>query len=135
MAKNITLMGADYPDVPAVQLPKTGGGVATFYDIDEFFTKESAGSTLYGTLSAKKATAGNVVVVTGYLNANSNASANTVIITGLPTVDGPNYTPITVWDNTGAGKVDWLLLSDGSIQCVTQLASNHSYRFSFAYIH
>ena len=34
MAKNITLMGANYPDVPAVQLPKTGGGTATFYDVD-----------------------------------------------------------------------------------------------------
>lgn len=34
MAKNITLMGADYPQVPAVQLPQTGGGTATFYDIN-----------------------------------------------------------------------------------------------------
>ena len=34
MAKNITLMGADYPDVPAVQLPQTGGGTATFYDLE-----------------------------------------------------------------------------------------------------
>lgn len=33
MAKNISLLGADYPDVPAVQLPQTGGGMATFYDI------------------------------------------------------------------------------------------------------
>ena len=33
MAQNITLMGASYPDVPAVTLPKTGGGTATFYDI------------------------------------------------------------------------------------------------------
>lgn len=32
MAKNITLMGANYPQVPAVQLPQTGGGTATFYD-------------------------------------------------------------------------------------------------------
>ena len=30
---NITLLGADYPDVPAVQLPKTGGGTAMFYEI------------------------------------------------------------------------------------------------------
>ena len=29
---NITLMGASYEDVPAVQLPKTGGGVVTFYE-------------------------------------------------------------------------------------------------------
>lgn len=34
MAQNISLLGADYPDVPAVQLPKTGGGTATFYDIE-----------------------------------------------------------------------------------------------------
>lgn len=35
MAKNISLLGADYPDVPAVQLPKTGGGTALFTDIDD----------------------------------------------------------------------------------------------------
>ena len=32
MAQNITLLGASYSDVPAVTLPKTGGGTATFYD-------------------------------------------------------------------------------------------------------
>lgn len=32
MAQNITLLGADYPDVPAVTLPITGGGTATFSD-------------------------------------------------------------------------------------------------------
>ena len=34
MAKNITLMGANYQDVPAVDLPKTGGGTARFVDPD-----------------------------------------------------------------------------------------------------
>ena len=32
MAQNITLMGASYTAVPAVQLPKTGGGTARFDD-------------------------------------------------------------------------------------------------------
>lgn len=32
MAKNITLMGASYSDVPAVTLPQTGGGTARFDD-------------------------------------------------------------------------------------------------------
>lgn len=32
MAQNITLLGAQYNDVPAVQLPKTGGGTARFDD-------------------------------------------------------------------------------------------------------
>lgn len=42
MAKNITLMGADYPGVPAVQLPQTGGGTATFYTSE---TKTITGAT------------------------------------------------------------------------------------------
>lgn len=33
MAQNITLWGASYPDVPAVNLPKTGGGTAMFTDV------------------------------------------------------------------------------------------------------
>lgn len=32
MAKNITLMGASYSDVPSVVLPQTGGGTAEFFD-------------------------------------------------------------------------------------------------------
>ena len=32
MAQNITLLGASYTDVPAVDLPKTGGGTARLYD-------------------------------------------------------------------------------------------------------
>lgn len=35
MAQNITLLGASYSDVPAVTLPKTGGGTATFVDQEE----------------------------------------------------------------------------------------------------
>lgn len=35
MAKNITLMGANYPNVPAVDLPQTGGGTARFVDADD----------------------------------------------------------------------------------------------------
>lgn len=29
---DVTLWGASYSDVPAVNLPKTGGGTATFYE-------------------------------------------------------------------------------------------------------
>ena len=35
MAKNITLMGASYSDVPAVDLPQTGGGTARFVDTSD----------------------------------------------------------------------------------------------------
>ena len=52
MAKNISLLGADYPDVPAVQLPQTGGGTATFYDIEVIDNLNSDSST--DALSAKQ---------------------------------------------------------------------------------
>lgn len=45
MAKNISLLGADYPNVPAVQLPQTGGGTATFYDINVIDNLNSESST------------------------------------------------------------------------------------------
>lgn len=35
MSQNITLLGASYSDVPAVQLPKTGGGTASFTDVTD----------------------------------------------------------------------------------------------------
>lgn len=35
MAQNITLLGASYSAVPAVTLPKTGGGTAAFYDVSD----------------------------------------------------------------------------------------------------
>lgn len=35
MAQNITLLGASYSAVPAVLLPKTGGGTASFTDVTD----------------------------------------------------------------------------------------------------
>ena len=35
MAQSITLLGATYSDVPAVDLPKTGGGTARFMDVTD----------------------------------------------------------------------------------------------------
>lgn len=35
MAQDITLLGASYSDVPAVTLPKTGGGTASFFDVTD----------------------------------------------------------------------------------------------------
>lgn len=46
MAQNITLLGASYPDVPAVNLPKTGGGTAKFTDVTD--TTAAAGNVLNG---------------------------------------------------------------------------------------
>lgn len=46
MSQNITLMGASYSAVPAVRLPKTGGGTADFTDVSD--TTAAAGDVAQG---------------------------------------------------------------------------------------
>ena len=46
MPQNVTIAGASYSGVPAVQLPKTGGGTATFVDTSD--ATASAGDILSG---------------------------------------------------------------------------------------
>ena len=41
MAQNVSLLGADYTDVPAVTLPQTGGGTASFYDVADTTATET----------------------------------------------------------------------------------------------
>lgn len=46
MAQNVMLAGASYSSVPAVSLPKTGGGTATFVDTSD--ATAGAGDVLNG---------------------------------------------------------------------------------------
>ena len=38
MAQDVTVAGASYSDVPAIDLPKTGGGTARFIDQEDVVT-------------------------------------------------------------------------------------------------
>ena len=88
MAQNITLLGASYSAVPAVNLPKTGGGTATFTDVTDttaaaadvasgkyFYT--SAGVRTQGTASG----GGSCTVKTTTAKTSSNATS--ISFTGL----------------------------------------------------
>lgn len=44
--RSISILGAQYTDVPAVELPETGGGTATFTEISD--TTATAGDVLSG---------------------------------------------------------------------------------------
>ena len=87
MAKNITLMGANYPDVPAVVLPKTGGGSAMFVDADEIESVENAlAITIDGDYAPKAITKGQYLFIknhstlaAGGYHAKSNISSGATI--------------------------------------------------------
>ena len=51
MAQSITICGASYTQVPAVDLPKTGGGTARFIDettVVTYYTSTSAPTSSQG---------------------------------------------------------------------------------------
>ena len=95
MAQNITLMGASYSDVPAVTLPKTGGGTASFFDVSDttaaasdvasgkyFYT--SSGVKTQGTSSGGGGSSwtkiGNTTELTVNTTSTSAASAGTIAL-------------------------------------------------------
>lgn len=96
MAQNITLMGASYSAVPAVTLPKTGGGTATFTDVTDttaaasdvatgkyFYT--AAGVRTAGTNSGGGGGGGMQLGIASATPASASASISFTGLSGEPT--------------------------------------------------
>lgn len=105
MAQNITIWGASYSAVPAVTLPKTGGGTARFTDVtpttatDSDVTSgkiyfKSDGSQSTGTNSGGGGSTKNIQVYSGYASRTANSY-------------GATNVKITV-SKAGTYKVTWM---------------------------
>ena len=92
MAQNITLMGANYSAVPAVTLPKTGGGTASFTDVTDttaaasdvasgkyFYT--ASGVRTQGTNSGGGGSSMNVQIAQSTSRASSSTYTNVISLT------------------------------------------------------
>ena len=78
MAQNVTVQGASYPDVPAVVLPKTGGGTSTFTDVtDTTATASDCVSGKYLYLSTGQKVQGSIATKT---STDLSASGKTVTV-------------------------------------------------------
>lgn len=99
MAQDIDLLGAVYPDVPAVQLPKDGGGTALFTDVSDttadasdvadgevFYTSAGLRSAGTGKYAAAPVANGNATRTNGVLFGRVDSTSTSTVFTA--TVDG-----------------------------------------------
>ena len=121
MAQNITIMGASYSDVPAVQLPKTGGGTARFDDasITTATASDVASGKIFlannGTITTGTASGGSAVIQSLSVTQNGTYTAPTG-------VDG--YSPVTVnVSGGGGGDSAWTKVAETSYQVNTTSTS------------
>lgn len=124
MAQNITLMGASYTAVPAVTLPKTGGGTASFTDVTDttaaasdvasgkyFYT--AAGVRTQGTNSGGGGGGMNKQIYFG----SAQVSANTYTATDVKlkvAVSGTYKISWSGWRNTTSGTSGSQLYKNGT---------------------
>lgn len=120
MSQNITLLGASYSAVPAVTLPKTGGGSATFTDVtDTTAAAADVASGKYFYTAAGVRTQGT--------NSGGGTSKNTQVVQGTTRTTSSTMTAIgaemTV-SKTGTYGIYWSAFrssTSGSYTYATQL--------------
>ena len=113
MAKDISLLGAVYPDVPSVLLPKDGGGTASFVDIsDTTATASDVYTGKYFYTSAGVKTQGSAT------QATATVSGTTLILTnGFPvSLGGFNLNLMYDTGNKGYRTISGSISGNGTDQ-------------------
>jgi hypothetical protein len=128
MAQDVTVAGAAYSDVPAVALPATGGGTASFYDVSattatasdvaqgkQFYSASGALTTgtasgggdgvgvFYGTCATAAATAAKAVVCEEFTS--DHLVEGTVVIVKFANAQTYNGAPTLNVQSTGAKNI------------------------------
>lgn len=119
MAQNITLMGASYSAVPAVLLPKTGGGTATFTDVTDTTASASdvaSGKYFYTSAGVKTQGTSSGGGGGGGLTLLQTTSLGTLSTTATSATDTGKT--ISLASSTGFSGYD-LLIVDISVDTVT----------------
>lgn len=121
MAQNITLLGASYSDVPAVTLPKTGGGTARFDDCSVVTASAS------DVASGKIFVASDGTITTG--TSSGGGGTGLVYETGTYTPTSDIARPQILWTNSHTEAPVLVLFSD--VTGTAHSTTNSNYVFAF----
>ena len=126
MAQNVIINGVTYQSVPEVDIPKSGGGSAKFYDISDttaaagdvlsgkyFYT--SAGTKTQGSIASKTSSDLSASVLTVTAPAGYYASAASKTLSDASLVSGNIKSGATIFGVSGATNVvDTTIASGGA---------------------
>jgi len=93
MAQNVTIAGASYTDVPAIEVPKTGGGTAVFSDPSDV-----------------TATQADVLVGVDFLDSGGVLRSGSLVVTDIITVTFSSFNSLPKTVNNAAITSDHVLL-------------------------
>lgn len=115
MAQNITLLGASYSAVPAVQLPKTGGGTARFDDCSVVTAVAS------DVASGKIFVASNGTVTTGTASGGGGGIGTLLNTTSIGTVNTTSTSAASLNVSLSVSSINAydLLIVESSVNSVT----------------
>ena len=126
MAQNVVINGATYSNVPSVEIPKSGSGTASFYDISDttagagdvlsgkyFYT--SGGSKTQGSIATKTSSDLSASTLTVTAPAGYYASAASKTLSDASLVSGNIKSGATIFGVSGSSMVvDTTIASSGA---------------------
>lgn len=138
MAQNVVINGVTYSNVPQVDIPKSGSGTASFFDISDttaaagdvvsgkyFYT--SAGSKTQGSIAAKTSSDLTASTLTVTAPAGYYASAASKTLSDANLVSGNIKNGVTIFGVSGATNVVDTTISSDAAASSTIISGKKAY--------